>query len=41
MRRRGYADDKNAYIHIGESRAVFNTGLLTPLYRSTGSPLAG
>jgi hypothetical protein len=40
MPRGGYADDKNAYIHIGESRAVFNAGLLTPLYRPTGSLLA-
>ena len=33
MRRREYATDKNAYVYISESRATFNTGLLTPLYQ--------
>lgn len=33
MRRREYATDKNAYVYIGETRAAFNTGLLTPLYQ--------
>ena len=33
MRRREYAEDKNAYVYIGESDAAFNTGLLTPLYQ--------
>ena len=33
MRRREYAEDKNAYIYIGERDVVFNTGLLTPLYQ--------
>ena len=33
MRRREYATDKNAFVYIGESRAAFNTGLLTPLYQ--------
>jgi len=33
MRRREYADNKNAYVYIGENNAAFNTGLLTPLYQ--------
>jgi hypothetical protein len=33
MRRRDYATDKNVFVHIGESHAAFNTGLMTPLYQ--------
>ena len=33
MRRREYASDKDTYVYIGESRAVFNTGLLNALYQ--------
>jgi hypothetical protein len=33
MRRREYAENKDAYIYIGESRAAFNTGLMTTLYQ--------
>ncbi len=33
MRRREYAADKDNYVYIGESRVVFNTGLMTRLYQ--------